>query len=349
MIPAAADLFPHARGYLDTASIGLPPTTVATALRDAITDWERGTASASGYDRYTDASRRLFAGLVGVAPSQVAIGPQVSVFTGLVAASLPADAHVLVPEGEFTSVLFPFLVRVGSGAMVSTVPLDRLAERIDPSVDLVAFSAVQSSDGSVADLDGIAEAARDHGALTFVDVTQAAGWLPIDAGRFDLVVAAAYKWLLSPRGTAFLSVRPGLLDDMAPLYAGWYAGADPWASIYGEPLRLAPDARRFDVSPAWLCWVGTTAALELITAVGVQTIHEHDVGLANDLRAHLDLPPSNSAVVSLDVTGRPPLPQGIVASMRDGRLRVCFHLHSTADDVADVAEYLTRSPGQPAR
>jgi len=32
------------------------------------------------------------------------------------------------------------------------------------------------------------------------------------------------------------------------------AGDDPWSSIYGGPLRLASDARRFDVSPAGHAW-----------------------------------------------------------------------------------------------
>jgi hypothetical protein len=40
-----------------------------------------------------------------------------------------------------------------------------------------------------------------------------------------------------------------LIDGLTPHYAGWYAGDDPWSSVYGGPLRLASDARRFDVSP----------------------------------------------------------------------------------------------------
>jgi len=79
-------------------------------------------------------------------------------------------------------------------------------------MNVVAFSAVQSSDGEVADLAAIAAAARAHGALTVVDATQAAGWLPLAAGRFDAVVVSGYKWLLSPRGTAYLSLSEALLD-----------------------------------------------------------------------------------------------------------------------------------------
>jgi selenocysteine lyase/cysteine desulfurase len=110
---------------------------------------------------------------------------------------------------------------------------------------------------------------------------------PLDS----LLTSAAYKWLFSPRGTAFGVVRPERLGMLRPLYAGWYAGDDRWTSIYGPPLRLAKDARRLDISPAWLAWAGTVPALELLTEVGIATIHRHDLALANALRGRLRLPP----------------------------------------------------------
>ncbi|MDQ3609420.1 MAG: aminotransferase, partial [Actinomycetota bacterium] len=58
------------------------------------------------------------------------------------------------------------------------------------------------------------------------------------------VVCAAYKWLMSPRGSAFLSVSERLLEGALPHSAGWYAGEDVHASYFGPPLRLASDARR---------------------------------------------------------------------------------------------------------
>ena len=78
---------------------------------------------------------------------------------------------------------------------------------------------------------------------------------------FDVVVAAGYKWLLSPRGTAYMAVVRERLPDVVPSAAGWYAGEDVHASYFGPPLRLAHDARRLDTSPAWHCWVGAAPAL----------------------------------------------------------------------------------------
>src|SRR5262249_14487713 len=191
------------------------------------------------------------------------------------------------------------------GIRVEAVALDRLVEAIRPGVDLVAVSAVQSADGRLVPggLDHFAAAAAEHGCLTYVDATQAVGWLPFDAGRFDFVSCAASNGLLWRRGPALGVVRPERLPMLRPLYAGWYAGADPWTSIYGPPLRLAGDARRLDISPAWLAWAGTVPALELLSEVGIGAIHRHDVGLANALRERLELARSDTAIVSAGSTG----------------------------------------------
>jgi selenocysteine lyase/cysteine desulfurase len=223
------------------------------------------------------------------------------------------------------------------------VPLEKLPDRIDESTDVVALSAVQSATGEVSDLADIAARARAAGALLAVDATQAVGWLPLDVTGIDLLACAAYKWLLAPRGTAFCYVSPRLRDRIPPLAAGWYAGADVHASYYGPRLELAPDARRFDLSPAWHCWVGAAPALELLEEVGVPAIQAHDVGLANRFRAGLGLPPGISAIVSTTIADadRRLAAAGIRAATRAGSLRVSFHLYSTEADVDRALDVLT--------
>ena len=330
--------------YVNTASIGLPPRRGVDALAKAIDVWRTGRAEAAGYDDVVAGARRRFAELVGVTPDRVAIGNQVSTFSGLVAAALPDGARVLAAEEDFTSVLFPFMAHADRGVRVDTVPLSRLVEAIVPGVTLVAVSAVQSADGRLVPggLDALASAAAEHGCLTFVDATQAVGWLPFQADRFDFVSCAGYKWLLSPRGTAFGVVRPERLPMLRPLYPGWYAGDNPWTAVYGPPLRLATDARRLDISPAWLAWVGTLPALDLLAEVGVDVIHRHDVGLANMLRERLGLPHGDSAIVTVAADGglERLRAAGIKASVRAGAVRLSFHVHNTESDVEAVARTL---------
>jgi selenocysteine lyase/cysteine desulfurase len=182
--------------------------------------------------------------------------------------------------------------------------------------------------------------------MTVIDATQAAGWLPLDAGRFDVVVCHGYKWLLSPRGTAFLAVRDELQDGILPHAAGWYAGAEIWDSIYGPPLRIADTGRRFDISPAWLCWEGTLPALEMIEKTGVAAIGAHDVARADRFREHLGMPPSNSAIVSVavDGAGEKLKAAGISAATRAGAARLSFHLYNTEADADRAADALAQSP-----
>ena len=328
--------FAVAPGYLNTASIGVPPASAVAALERAVAGWSRGLTQPPEYDAFVQRSREAFARITGVPASWVAIGAQVSYFVGLVADALPAGAEVVAYRNDFTSLLFPLLQRGG----VRLVELDELAGAVGPRTALVAVSPVQSADGRVADLDAIAAAAEAHDALTLLDATHAIGWLPLDAGRFDFVCAAAYKWLLSPRGTAFMTVRPDRLDALRPLAAGWYAGEPLWGTLYGPPLRLAADARRLDTSPAWLSWVGTAEALEHLERAGVAAIHAHDVGLANRLRAGLDLPDGDSAIVALERPGVDTrlARAGIVAAMRAGGTRLSFHLYNTDADVDRALE-----------
>jgi selenocysteine lyase/cysteine desulfurase len=161
------------------------------------------------------------------------------------------------------------------------------------------------------------------------------------------VVVGGYKWLMAPRGTAFLAGTDDALDRLRPTAANWYAGVSPWQSCYGPTLTLADDARRFDTSPAWPAWLGQRTSLDLIAATGVDRIHAHDVGLANRLRAGLGLPPSDSAIVSVEVpdgTHERLARAGIAASFRAGRLRLSCHLHNTPQDIAQTLDVLTTTP-----
>src|SRR5258708_39890216 len=184
--------------------MGRRPGRVSKGVGGARGGWGKGRAEAADYDAIIDRARRQFAALVGVSSDRVAIGNQVSTFSGLVAAALPDGVHVLAAEEDFSSVLFPFLAHADRGVRVETVPLDRLVEAIRPGIHLVAVSAVQSADGRIVPggLEGFASAAAAHGCLSYIDATQAVGWLPFDAGRFDFVSCGAYKWPFSARRAA---------------------------------------------------------------------------------------------------------------------------------------------------
>jgi selenocysteine lyase/cysteine desulfurase len=337
------DLWDPEPGWLNTASYGLPPRPAWDALQAVLGDWRVGRTSWEPWDEPTGRAREVFARLIGVDVADVAVGAQVSQLVAPVAAALADGGRVLAPDVEFTSNLFPWLAQADRGVTVRTVPTAELLDAIEPGTDVVAFSLVQSATGEVADYPAICAAARAAGAITVVDATQGCGWLPFDGALADVVVAGAYKWMMSPRGSALAFLSPAVRDRMRPDAAGWYAGEDVHGSYYGPPLRLAKNARRFDISPAWFAWVGTAPALEVIEEIGVATIHDHNVALANAFLTGLGRPPGDSAIVTVDVPGAEErlARAGVRAAVRAGQVRASFHIYTTMADVDQALSALT--------
>src|SRR6185437_16999004 len=86
-------------GYLNAATLGLPTRAVVETMGAAVRDWAAGRASAVGYDDDAARCRELYARLVGVPASWVAIHAQTSVMVSLIASALPDGAEVVLPEG----------------------------------------------------------------------------------------------------------------------------------------------------------------------------------------------------------------------------------------------------------
>ncbi|WP_199552016.1 aminotransferase class V-fold PLP-dependent enzyme [Streptomyces sp. N35] len=329
------DAFAPQTTYLNSASTGLIPAAGVAAMHEGV----QATAAGRPLDHFRDveAARAAFARLAGVPARQVATGASVAVYAGLIAASLPEGAEVLLAEDDFSSLVNPFHSR--PGLKVRMVALEELADSVRPGTDLVAFSQVQSADGRIAAVDAVREAARAHGARTLVDASQSAGWLPLP--KADFLVAVGFKWLMGPRGITYLVV-PEDLGGLTPLLAGWVAGEQPWDSCYGPVAELAHSARRFDISPSLYSYAGAVAGFELLDHLGIPAVRAHDAALADRFRAglaelgHTPIEAPGSAIVSVPGLGarQPQLSAaGIEVSDRAGNLRASFHLYNSSDDV----------------
>jgi selenocysteine lyase/cysteine desulfurase len=322
-------------GWLNTASYGLPPRPAWEALQSVLHDWQVGAASWEPWDGSTTRARESFARIVGAEVGDVFVGSTVSAAIAPIAAALPDGARVLVDEIEFTSNVYPWMVHADRGVEVTAASTDKFVEAIQPGIDLVAVSAVQSATGTVLDLAQVIAKCHEIGALLVVDASQAVGWLPLDVAGVDALITHTYKWLMSPRGATIGYLSPRLQERCRPLSAGWYSGRTVSTSYYGTRMELAADARRFDQSPAWFSFVGAAPALELIEEIGVETIHRHNLALANEFRAGLGLPPGDSAIVSTSIPGAEEAfaAAGVRAAVRGGNLRASFHIYSTQADV----------------
>lgn len=352
-------LFPALAHTHWLATPGVPPAArpIADAVRHAVDAWEDGSFSWLGWEAEADETRALFARLVGVEPSTVALATTLSEAAALVASSV-RGGRVVVHEREFRSNLYPWLALAGRGVEVDAVPppltTDALCSRITPGTTLVAVSAVQSATGVRVRLEEVAARCREVGARLFVNGTQALGALrlDLDAIRPDYLAAHGYKWLLAPRGAAWLHVRPDRLDELEPLEPSWKSSPAPLADYYGPPYELHADARRLDVSLAWLSWVGARAALELLLSYDAAAIEARCLGLARAFREGaaargLDLVPGEepSQIVSVPVGDAVAVAerlaaQRVAAGARDGAVRLGFHAFNDESDVAAALDAL---------
>lgn len=336
------------RGYLDTATYGLPPRSTLRALEEALEGW-RTRRRWRDWEEDAEACRGVFAELVGARAEDVALVSTVSAGAGIVAASLPAGPgdNVVLYERDFMSVVLPWRGLQARGVELRLLPLERLAEGIDERTALVAVSSVQSADGAVADL----AALKGTGARLFVDATQAVGAVPTDLDGVDYLVTHAYKWLLSPRGLSFLYVHPERRSEIEPWTAGWKSCPNPYEDYYGFP-ELTDDARRLDVSVPWFAAAGARRSLELLLSLGPQRIADHNLALASRFTQELGRPEPAAPIVRVEVADADAAVErlqasGVACSMREGAVRLSFHLYNDEADV-ELAAAALRPAGIPS-
>jgi selenocysteine lyase/cysteine desulfurase len=333
--------FVGADGFLNSPTYGLPPQFMVESLQDCIARWQAGTMEVPLFDEDVRAGRTGYAALTGVPVDSVAMGGTVSSLLGLVAAAVPDGSRVATLAGEFTSTTFPFAAQAGRGVTVTELSPDEMVATA-ADFDVVTASLVQSADGAVLDTDALRDTVAGTDTLTVIDVTQAIGWKRVDVAWADVTAAAVYKWLLAPRGTAWMSLSDRVSRIMTPHAANWYSGEEPWQTIYGLPVRLADSARRFDASPTWFSVLGAGLTLPWLASLDRTAVEAHTLGLANRLRAELQLPQQDSAIVSIPIADASEKLQraGIRAAVRAGAVRVGFHVYNTENDLDRLLDVL---------
>jgi selenocysteine lyase/cysteine desulfurase len=334
------------RGYLNTASFGIPPVAAVDATHRILQRWADGDLDFQEWFKETRLVRGAIARLLSVSEARIALGTSTSGLVSSIAASLPDGARVLAPVDEHNSNLIPYLNQARRGVKTDLVPLSQLAASVQDSTTLVVCSAVQSLGGEVAEISALRAATRIKGAMLCLDVSQACGWLPLSGDAADILVGSMYKWLCAPIGGAFLVMSSECIERFSPATPSWVAGLDPLAAPYGTAFQPAAEARKFDTVPNLLSLPSARYSIEAILETGVQNIHAHNIGLANQLRAGLGLPNSNSAIVTVRRPGASQkLAQaGIRGSEWRGMLRLSFHLYNSDRDVEHALDILGEAP-----
>lgn len=187
--------------------------------------------------------RRLFADLIHAPDRErVALVPSVSYAMGVVARNLPRKAgfargqKIILLEGEFPSDVYAWeRLAAEHHLTILTIPMPPAPEAgkgwnefiltaLDSQTALIVCPHVHWMYGFVFDLMAISVRAREVGAWLVVDGTQSVGALPFDFEKIqpDLLVCAAYKWLMGPYSLG-LAYFGEAFDGGIPLEETWMA------------------------------------------------------------------------------------------------------------------------------
>lgn len=250
---------------------------------------------------------------------------------------LKAGDRILTGHAEYVSNWLAFLlVKQRTACSVELVPddaqgqidLDALHRMMDERVKLVALTHVPSSNGLINPAEAVGAIVKDSDALYLLDACQSAGQLPLDVEAIgcDMLSATGRKFLRGPRGTGFLYVRKGVLEQLEPPFIEHQSAT--WESL--DRFTWRPDARRFETwEKSYANVIGLAEAVDHALHWGLAAIAERVQRLASSLRAGLDALPGvrtrdlgqhKSGIVTFTVEGHDPM--NIMKRLAEQRINV---------------------------
>lgn len=297
--------------YLDSGATAQKPTCVIDAEQDFLTRSNaavhRGAHSLAveATDAF-EAGRSAVAGFVGAAEEEIVWTKNATeslnvVSYGFANASAglggseaerfrvgPGDS-IVVTEMEHHANLVPWQqLALRTGAELRWLPLTDdgfldltdLAEVVDASTRVLAFTHVSNVLGTVNDVPRLVARAREVGAFTVLDACQSAAHLPLDLQDLDVDFAAfsGHK-MLGPTGVGVLYGRKELLDALPPVLTG----GSMITTVTMEESGFLPAPQRFEAGTQPVAQiVGLAAAVEYLSEIGMDVVaaHERAIGAA---------------------------------------------------------------------
>ncbi len=202
-------------------------------------------------------------------------------------ANLKPGDTILVTEMEHHSNIVPWqLAAQRTGARVAYAPVtdegeldmaafERLLEEQKPK--LVAVTQMSNVLGTLPPVRDIITKAHAAGALVLLDAAQSVPHLPVDVRALDCdFLAFSGHKMLGPTGIGVLWGRRELLEAMPPFMGGGDMIRE--VTMAGSTWNDLP--WKFEAgTPAIIETVGLAAAVNYLTALGMERVHEHEHAL----------------------------------------------------------------------
>ena len=223
--------------------------------------------------------------------------------------ALTSKDKIVVTEMEHHANLIPWQQLAGrTGAQLSwfevtpdgRLDLSNINSVITENTKVVALTHQSNVLGTIIPLKAIVARAHEVGAVVVLDACQSAPHMPIDVKALDVdfLVFSGHK-ALGPTGVGVL--WSSLLDDLPPfLYGGSMI-----ETVTMTAATWAPAPRKFEAGvPNMAQAVGLGAALDYLTALGMDNVHNHEVALTKYLIEKLLQVPDLKIVGPTDLDSR---------------------------------------------
>lgn len=216
--------------------------------------------TSSDFFNGADRVRTRVGQLLSTTPENIALIPSASygLSTASAILSITAGQRVILLGEQFPSNVYPWLemARQHQGEVV-TIPRPAdgdwttpLLSEIDGRTAVVAIPQCHWSDGALIDVAEVSRKTHQVGAALVLDLTQSLGALPFSVEEIDpdVVVCAAYKWMLGPYSTGFMYLARKHQQGI-PLEQTWLGrrGSEDFSGLVEYVTEYQPGAIRFDV------------------------------------------------------------------------------------------------------
>ncbi|ONK61761.1 uncharacterized protein A4U43_C08F33320 [Asparagus officinalis] len=297
------------RVYFDNATASKKPDSVLKALNEYYelynSNVHRGVhyLSAKATDAYELARSKVAKFINAKEYREIVFTRNATEAINLVAYSwglsnLKSGDEILLTIAEHHSAIAPWrLVAQRTGATLKYVGLneeefpdiEQLKKLLSSHTKLVVTHHVSNTLGSVLPLNEIVAWSHDVGAKVLVDACQSIPHMVIDVQKLDadFLVASSHK-MCGPTGIGILYGKCKILEEMPP-YLG---GGEMIADVFQDYSTFADPPSRFEAgTPAIAEAIGLGAAIDYLSTIGMQKIHDYEKAMAAYLyHSLLDIP-----------------------------------------------------------